>query len=559
MNSTKTLKYFLTSLICILLLLTFNHSPLAHEVEFSFSYDKDTLQIKGQVSDGWKVYSNIQGDTGILFSIKSQDNNIDITKISWPDSNSVTEDIEGTKFTTHYFNENFIISAIVNQELNDKTILPLKISYGACNNICLQESQEFKLTIRNGEVIDISNKSDTTSKILSIPMYHLIFLAILGGLILNIMPCVFPVLGIKILSLVNSRHNTSLLCLTSALGIIISFAVFGLITIVMQYLGHSVGWGFHFQNPNFLLFIIFILLVFASSLWGDFELNMSGRILSLTSKNHSNEYLNSFLTGIFTSILATPCTAPFLSSAVALSLSQDASTILITFISIGIGMSVPFLLTAALPEIIKLLPKPGKWMNSLKKLFALLLITTAVWLLYIISLLVGYFYTLIFAALCIAIRFLIIRSKYKVIIIAIFAIFAFGLLNTALDSTQYEISDNKHSKWQEYSQSRLKAALDDNKIVVLNITAEWCLTCKFNEVRVLKNKNMLSYFDDNDVALFKADVTFDKTNEIQKILEQHNRPGIPLTIVYSKSHPDGIALSEILSAQDLVSAIEESR
>lgn len=553
------LQYILQLLIFVVLFAICTGDAIAHEVDFSFSYDNNELQINGRASDGWKVYSNIQGDTGIPFSIQSQDSKINIRTILWPETKSVTEDIEGTKFTTHYFDQDFIISATIHPELNDKVILPLKISYGACNNICLQESQEFELTINNGQVVDISNKTDKASKLRSIPIYHIILLAVLGGMILNIMPCVLPVLGIKILSLVNSRHNTSLLCLTSAFGIILSFAIFGLITIILQYLGHSVGWGFHFQNPNFLLFIIFVLLIFSSSLWGDFELQMPGSVLNVTSRNHSNEYLNSFLTGIFTSILATPCTAPFLSSAVALSLSQDAGTILITFVSIGVGMSVPFLLTAALPEIIHLLPKPGRWMNNLKKFFALLLITTAVWLLYIISLLVGYFYTLLFAALCIAVRFVILRSQYKAVIIAIFAIFIFGLLNTEIESIQYQTQKSRYGQWQQYHKGALTNALDNNKTVLLNITAEWCLTCKFNEIRVLNNHNMISYFEDHDVVLFEADVTFDKVQEIQDILDKHNRPGIPLTIVYSNSHPDGIALSEILSVQDVVSAIEESQ
>lgn len=526
----------------------------AHEVSFDFSASDSDVKITGRVADGWKIYANESSDIGLPFSIDSSSG---IQRIVWPSSTSVTENIGDSEMTSYYYDQDFEIVVSFDKLPSGEAIVPITISYGVCSNVCLQETQVFNLTMQDGVFVSASSDSVEIKERAPISLYYIIFLSIIGGFILNFMPCVLPVLGIKIMTLVNSRHNTALLSLATSLGIIASFVFFGVIAILLQSVGEVVGWGFHFQNQNFILFLIFILLLFASNLWGDFEFILPTKISGIAAKQSSNDYLNSILTGVFASILATPCTAPFLSSAVALSLSQGALTIMVAFTSIGVGMALPFLMMVVMPELVHLLPKPGKWMYTLKKFFAMLLIVTALWLLYIISLNIDYVYIMAFVAICVLLRVVLTRLSriMGIVLITVFVLISFISLNSA-EYMPRAYLDFSNSSWREYEPRIKNDALDNGKIVLVNVTAEWCITCKLNEVRVLNDKRMRDYFEQNEVVLLHADFTFNTSEDIKQMLATHNRSGIPLTVVYSKDNPEGTALSELLSIQEVVAAIE---
>ena len=332
--------------------------------------------------------------------------------------------------------------------------------------------------------------------------------ALLGGLILNLMPCVFPVLSIKALGLVQKTQKDSSFIRIHGLvflsGVLASFTVLAGLLLLLRSAGEQLGWGFQLQSPTFIFSLILILFVMGLSLSGLFE--VGGRLMGMGGKLSQKEgYAGSFFTGVLAVVVATPCTAPFMGTALGIALSQPAWMALLIFNFLGLGMALPYLLLTFFPQWIQRLPKPGTWMVTLKELLAFPLYATVIWLLWVLSLQAGsdavvstLIVLLVFSfGLWIYQRNQNTHEPRRLIThLAVLALLCWSAVYTAINiqSQQQQYLQKRSSpssqnvqsqyglfKAVPYSKKKLKQYLDEGRWVFINFTAAWCITCKANE------------------------------------------------------------------------------
>ena len=393
-------------------------------------------------------------------------------------------------------------------------------------------------------LINLKNKSQNTN------FLKILFLAFIGGIILNFMPCVLPILSLKIYSFIKLKDseltNTPKLCLFTIFGIVFSFITLAFIAIIFKFLGKEIGWGMHFQSKTFLIFFSIVLLIFSLNLLGFFEIFLPDKILRSLHSTSKNEYKNAFFTGTFATLLATPCSAPFLGTAIGFAFSQSYSSTVIIFVTLSMGFALPYIILMFSPKIINFFPKPGRWMNYLKFFLGLLVLLSSLWL-----------FSMVFEdnKLLILIVLLIsslslnkLLGKKKILLQIILPIFLF--------STFWFSTNKDKNSWLTFEKSKLNDFVSNNNLIFVDITADWCITCQVNKFTTLNRKNMISFFDKNDVILFQADWT-DKDDEILNYMKGFNRFGVPLNIVYGPKNKKGVVLSEILSEKIIKSAIQE--
>jgi suppressor for copper-sensitivity B len=316
-------------------------------------------------------------------------------------------------------------------------------------------------------------------------------------------------------------------------------------------MGGSVGWGIHFQQPIFISLMLIIILLFSASLFGLFNLNLPSFIYSKIDKYLSTKVSSlAFFEGVFATLLATPCSAPFLGTAVGLALSSSSYLTLTIFILLGLGMSFPYLLFFIFPKFLNFLPKPGRWMNKLNIILGLSLIFSAIWLLKILLKLTNF--NLIFFVLVITSILVFIFSDRKLyrsffFILSLFII----ILPIRFEETITANIINKFYKndnliWVEFDKTKIDKYLDQNKIVFVDITADWCITCKVNDILVLDSKKVKNLFNSENVVLMRGDWTHEDKN-ISSFISNWQRFGIPLNVVYGPSVEKGILFPEILT------------
>ena len=383
----------------------------------------------------------------------------------------------------------------------------------------------------------------------------IVIISLIAGFILNFMPCVLPVLSIKIsrfISLKNSGQITSKYdFLATSLGIIVSFLILAITSIIIKTMGGSGGWGIHFQQPIFIALMLIIILLFSASLFGLFNLNLPSFIYSKIDKYLSTKVSSlAFFEGVFATLLATPCSAPFLGTAVGFALSSSSYLTLSIFILLGLGMSFPYLLFFIFPKFLNFLPKPGRWMNKLNIILGLSLIFSAIWLLKILLKLTNF--NLIICVLVITSILVFIFSDRKLyrsffFILSLFII----ILPIRFEETITANIINKFYKndnliWLEFDETKIDKYLDQNKIVFVDITADWCITCKVNDILVLDSKKVKNLFNSENVVLMRGDWTHEDKN-ISSFISNWQRFGIPLNVVYGPSVEKGILFPEILT------------
>ena len=402
------------------------------------------------------------------------------------------------------------------------------------------------------EFNEIINKIPTSKN----NFLFIILVAFLGGVILNIMPCVFPVLSIKLLTVLNSQNKSIRISfLITALGIITSFILLALIFFTLQKLNIAISWGMQFQQPYFLIFISFVLSIFMINMFGIFEFQ-APQIATISKKNliNKNKFFIDFLNGFFATLMATPCSAPFVGTAITAAFTQSALLMFNIFFAMGIGMSTPYLIVSLFPFLVSFFPKPGKWMLYVKYLLGLLLLLTLIWL---SNILLNYYnFYFISAALSFLFISIFFLKKYskKILIISILLISYFIL-------SQFNFFEQKeiqkiNKDWRNFFDSDIEKLIENNNIVFLDITADWCANCQFNKINVLNNSNITEIFKKNKVVKVRADWT-KPNNKIDEFLHQHNRFGIPFNAFFSKNYPNGIILSELLSKKDILESLNK--
>jgi len=383
-----------------------------------------------------------------------------------------------------------------------------------------------------------------------------IFTALIGGLILNIMPCVFPILSIKLLSVLQSKSkDTRISFLITALGIVTSFLFISVVFFILRQANISVAWGMQFQHPYFLIIITFILSCFMLNMFGLFEFKTPQFINSVFFiKNNQNKFTKDFFNGFFATVLATPCSAPFVGTAITAAFTESNVVMFAIFTSMGVGMSLPYLLITIFPSLVSLLPKPGVWMQYVKYFLGFLLFLTILWVINILLNHLNYYF--IFTALIVFILtiFFLIKYKHSLLIILIGLVSFFVLLQFEFFN-QNQLEKN-YIGWQNFNEVQVNNLIKDNNLIFIDITADWCATCQFNKVNVLNNKKIIELLDNNNLVKIRGDWTI-PNEKIEMFLNKNNRYGIPFNAFYSKNFPNGIILSELLSEKEIFEAINK--
>jgi thiol:disulfide interchange protein DsbD len=407
-------------------------------------------------------------------------------------------------------------------------------------------------------------------------IFTFLLFGFLGGFILNLMPCVLPVISLKIFGFIQQAGQSRQKILRSGiaftLGIFAWFIALAVLLIALKGAGRDVTWGgFQFTNPYFVLALSVIVLVFALNLFGVFEISLPQSVSrSLLSTSERRDLLGSFFQGVFATVLATPCTAPFLGTALGFAFTQSAPIILAMFIAIAAGMSAPYLLLSAQPAWLRFVPRPGPWMLHLKQFMGFLLLATLLFLLYVLGAQRGLDGAIWASCFLLAIS---LACWMKGAFVSPTAstlkrnIVLMLMLLLILGGGMYFIGDKFQSAkiasaglqirgdWHAFTPERLQAELDQGRTVFVDFTAAWCLTCKFNEANVLENQDVREAFQRHGIVKLKADWT-NGDPVITKLLQHFGRPGVPLYVLYPGKNEDPIVFPELLTKSMVVDKLE---
>ncbi len=606
-------RYFLKYFTAILLFITYISPSIAavsdikkddySSIELVSSYHQNQnnkqellIAFHFKLKKGWKIYGNSDSSFANPPEFDFTDSkNIDINKfeILWPEPKIMIEDILGDKIQYPIYENEFSIPIKINVlDLNETVNINAIIDYALCKDICIPASHNIQLQINPDDydqkslgIINLSIKSEDFSlseeasqlKNNKITLISAIILAFFGGLILNFMPCVLPVISIKLISILehakSSVKKIRIAYLSTILGIVFSFTALALLTCILRYFGNEIGWGIQFQNPYFLIFLTIILTIFIANLIGLFEIHIGSFLSNLINKKvHKNKekedllhiIFTNFLSGILVVILATPCSAPLIGSAISFAFTQDSFTIFTIFIFMSLGLSLPYFILIAFPKSIKILPKPGDWMNNLKILMAIFLFMTIIWLIFILSNNIGLFssaviaflliFTIISLFICNKFEIRGLRKKIFIILLSIITLYS-PILTGKYSKIPTSLND---LLWVKFNQEKIVNYVNEGKIVIIDITADWCISCKANKRLVLDSKEIIALLNKDNIIGMRGNIT--KPNKIiSNFMKSHNIYAIPFNIVYGPGAKNGIKTSELLSKTNLIKAIKTAQ
>ena len=399
--------------------------------------------------------------------------------------------------------------------------------------------------------------------------------AFIGGMILNLMPCVLPVLSLKIMGFVNQakkeHHQAWQHGAVFTAGVLISFWTLAVLLLIFKAGGAQLGWGFQLQSPAFLIVLSSFLFLFGLSMFGVFEIGTSLTTVAGKTRGFSG-FGGSFVSGVTATIVATPCTAPFMGSALGFALTQPGWVSLLVFTFIGLGMSAPFALISSFPALLRFVPKPGRWMESLKEFMGFLLVATVIWLLWVLGIQAGsdavilVLFTLLVNALAgwIYGRWgnLAMPKNKRIIATAVAVIFILGANIYALATVdRYAVQQDQPARnapdieWEPYSEesiARLKLA---GQPLFIDFTAAWCLSCQVNEQVAFSSEEVRSRFKALGIRTFKADWT-SRDEKITKALAGYGRNSVPLYVLYPGKGEAPQILPEIITPGMVLNALQ---
>ncbi len=418
--------------------------------------------------------------------------------------------------------------------------------------------------------------------------------ALLGGLILNGMPCVLPIVSLKLFGFAQAsgkpRREIVGGALMTTLGILVSFWALAGATLLARSAGQAVGWGIQFQNPVFVTFLALVLTLFSLNVWGLFEINLphalANRLGGHTHSAHEGHshshsahaanhqagggagYTGHFFSGVFATLMATPCSAPFLGTAVGFALSQPATTIVFVFTAVGIGLATPYLLLAAMPRATRLLPRPGEWMATLRGVMGFLIAGTTIWLLYVLAAQMDSArLAFLEVGLLTLALFIWLQSRSRKTGLRVFGragavaatVLVLLLANGATAQSRgpgaaaggVQVLD-----WVPWDPVQAETLAAEGRLVFVDVTADWCATCKVNERLVLETDETAELFDRYEVVAMKADWT-NRNDDIARYLASFGRYGIPFYALYRPGQEPHV-FSELLRSGRLEEAIRSS-
>ena len=448
-----------------------------------------------------------------------------------------------------------------------------KITIRTFLNDPLQQNIQGVLKINNiGYLVDTTIETEIiSSSSLEITFLIALIFAFIGGLILNLMPCVFPVISLKVLSFVSmggdSHDKIRKHAYAFSAGVLFTFLTFAVSIILLKQAGYLIGWGYQLQSPAVvgflsLLMVFLALVLITENSIGD-SLTKLGNI-----QTNNDSYLSSLFTGILAVVVASPCTAPFMGAALGYAFLQPANETIPVFISLSAGFSFPYVLLAIFPDLIAKLPKPGQWMKSLKEFFAFPMLATAIWLLWVFALQTSVNTTLILLIgwLLLGLNFWsFLNLQNKIIKIIIFIISIMGITlpslslsdNAVNEMSQSLIPDSNqpnqnYTSWYPGIENDLQG---ENTTYFINFTAAWCITCQTNELTAFSKKTFKDYIVENNITYIKADWT-NRNDQLSEALLSYKRSGVPLYVYWKPGLEEPQILPEILNDTILLGAIK---
>lgn len=503
-------------LIIILLALTSFVSGLSPDkvsvsmTSFAIEDDYYKCKVKIQLPVGWKMYGNAK------ISSTSGVEGITTGEIYKPTSN--------TYKTT--------ISVPTTLSGNCE----LKAEFAACSDkMCSFVEKTFTL--------NLDSKEGKTSP----PLIYIVLLALLGGLILNGMPCVLPVLSLKMHSLLKNPDRNNLLY--TWIGIMISFAIFTAAMVILKMLGHKIGWGMHFQNVHFLNISALFVFIFVLSVYEKFNFMVS---INDDSTSGKSEIVKNISSGIMATLLAIPCTAPFLGTAAAVAVEAKPITMSTIFMAIGFGFGLPYLLLYLFDIKIKI--KPGKWTVALKHILGLGIIATFAWLIWLLSNHLNT-YQLIACAVAYLVLFISINKSKVFSLLACIAIMSTPLFMN--NDAKKQSLETRSAMWEKFDPIKLQKYIADGKVIFINVTADWCMTCKYNKSMLLDTQEFKDLLQKHNAIFMEGDITY-QDEIVMLFLKLHKQSGIPFNVVFGPNAKTGIKLGVIPTLDEVDKALIEA-
>ena len=432
---------------------------------------------------------------------------------------------------------------------------------GSVNDLNCSQNHSIKKTLE-----DFANTPETSAYEMTFKKYKksilwFLLLAFLGGFILNLMPCVLPIVFLKFSNTLEQIEKKPMAVILSnilySLGVIISFLALAFLLIGLKTAGQSIGWGFQMQSPYFLISITLLFILISFNFMGWFSIILPS---SFHLFHKGTEHFKSFLTGVLSTTAASPCTVPFMGAAVGYALKGSTLDILLIFVFLGLGMSSPYLLLSMFPQWIRYAPHPGAWSEKLKHFMAFPMLATSAWLIHLLNrqqpdlllplllnlLLLGFGFYLINNT---QIKWLKRLAKISIILAIIGAFFSYSYHQQKTDKTS-------QIEWQTFSTAKLNQLRSQGQPLFINFTADWCLTCKWNEQVAFKNKKVVQLFKNKKIQALTGDWTH-KNQEITDILDSYSRSGIPFYLYFPEGvHSTGSILPEWLTPGILIQQIK---
>ena len=474
-----------------------------------------------------------------------------------------------TVFLYRLLRENSVIEDYV---LGDLPEVTASVDWVLCKDVCIFGSEKVSLgwTVSDRDISTeksallnslLESKELKQNKTLEKRFFEMglsgwLLAAFLGGVILNLMPCVLPVLSIKVFSLIEHAGSDPskrfIHGLVYSVGVILSFIALAIVLMGLRSLGEEVGWGFQLQDPFFITFLIMLFFLLGLNMFGLFEIGTSLARLSNASISNRSDWLGSFATGVLAAVVGAPCVGPFIGGVSGIALQVDTGLGIFIFAMIGLGMAFPFLILSWVPGLLRFLPKPGAWMVRFRQVMGGLLILSTAFLIWVVKQSVGFggvfmvFVLLLFILLAgyLLGRWRRIseskvtqrRAKLASLVLILLPGFIVGQhLDQLYDESASKDIVYEDGVWVKWSESSVKAALDSGQGVFIDFTASWCLICQSNKALALRKKKTESLFEQYGIRLFVADWT-QNDPEITRALESYGRSGVPLYILKT---PDG--------------------
>jgi len=586
--------------------------PPEMQMEYSAGALKDggTLTVTVTVPDKWHVNANKVTDEFLKpSSVEAKAEGLEFGEAVWPEP--IKEYNEALELEIWTFRGTFSVKIpvkAVDGTNYDSLGTSVTFNYQACDNsICLAPASktisldgqanngtigtgvkkndseigagESRADVRKNGAGSGTGLADNASAGIAL----LLFFAFVGGIILNLMPCVLPVLSLKLFSLIKqageSRGRLLTLGGATTAGILCSFWALAAVVAAVKAGGGSAGWGMQFQSAGFIAFMVVILTAFAMSFFGVFEIWLPwSTTTKMDSAGQKSGLAGAFFTGALLVLLSTPCSAPFLGTAMGFAFAQTTPTLFLFFTAAGLGLALPYMLVSAFPGVLKIFPKPGVWMVHLQRVMGVLLLASVGWLFWIVNEQAGITGVELFAAIAIAsIACSVLLGKFAkpgtafirevaVVILSSVALFslwfagiapeyeraAFATFNTRM---QQQMTDDG---WFRYSPALIEEFAKAKRTVFIDVTADWCLTCKANEAAVLEDEDFVRAMDSLNVALVKADWTRE-TPEVNALLQSMEKSGVPAYAIYPAGDATKqIVLPELLTVEGIVEKIQNS-